>query len=244
MKKIITAFVCAFSLCSSSFAAVTVEFTAPVGGTSGSLPWGYPNSQNDIYLGSGYNTPDYANAYNALPNPPTGYRDAGGVSVLPVGGGGYSTFTLAVKGSGTYSFSVLQPGTALNDPTSYDLMSILYASTKSTTPFDPNNPTGNLVALNDDANPPGFRANPYPLIYINNDPNACVTFTLAYFSWAGAPNSQATIRATGDGEIAQSCAQIPSNNTPAAIPTLGQWAMIFMVSLMAMFGIRRMRRSK
>lgn len=29
---------------------------------------------------------------------------------------------------------------------------------------------------------------------------------------------------------------------PAAIPTLGEWAMIFMASLMAMFGIRRMRR--
>jgi hypothetical protein len=30
--------------------------------------------------------------------------------------------------------------------------------------------------------------------------------------------------------------------TPAAIPTLGEWAMIFMASLMAMFAIRRMRR--
>lgn len=31
---------------------------------------------------------------------------------------------------------------------------------------------------------------------------------------------------------------------PAPIPTLGEWAMIFLASLMAMFGIRRMRRSK
>lgn len=31
---------------------------------------------------------------------------------------------------------------------------------------------------------------------------------------------------------------------PAAIPTLSEWAMIFMASLMAMFGIRKMRRSK
>jgi hypothetical protein len=30
--------------------------------------------------------------------------------------------------------------------------------------------------------------------------------------------------------------------TPAAIPTLGEWAMIFMASLMAIFAIRRMRR--
>lgn len=30
----------------------------------------------------------------------------------------------------------------------------------------------------------------------------------------------------------------------AAIPTLSEWAMIFMASLMAMFGIRRMRRNK
>ena len=34
------------------------------------------------------------------------------------------------------------------------------------------------------------------------------------------------------------------STTPAAIPTLGEWAMIFMASLMAMFGIRRMRHSK
>jgi hypothetical protein len=32
--------------------------------------------------------------------------------------------------------------------------------------------------------------------------------------------------------------------SPAAIPTLGEWGMIFMASLMAMFGIRRMRRNK
>jgi hypothetical protein len=32
--------------------------------------------------------------------------------------------------------------------------------------------------------------------------------------------------------------------TPTAIPTLSEWGMIFMASLMAMFGIRRMRRSK
>ncbi len=32
------------------------------------------------------------------------------------------------------------------------------------------------------------------------------------------------------------------NAAPAAIPTLGEWAMIFMASLMAMIGIRRMRR--
>lgn len=30
--------------------------------------------------------------------------------------------------------------------------------------------------------------------------------------------------------------------TPASIPTLGEWAMIFLASLIAMFGIRRMRR--
>jgi hypothetical protein len=29
---------------------------------------------------------------------------------------------------------------------------------------------------------------------------------------------------------------------PTAVPTLGEWAMILMASLMAMFGIRRMRR--
>jgi hypothetical protein len=31
---------------------------------------------------------------------------------------------------------------------------------------------------------------------------------------------------------------------PAAVPTLSEWAMIFMASVMALFGIRRMRRSQ
>jgi hypothetical protein len=37
---------------------------------------------------------------------------------------------------------------------------------------------------------------------------------------------------------------IPTPNPVQPIPTLGEWAMIFMASLMAMFGIRRMRRTK
>ena len=36
----------------------------------------------------------------------------------------------------------------------------------------------------------------------------------------------------------------PATPVAAPIPTLSEWAMIFMASLMAMFGIRRMRRNK
>jgi hypothetical protein len=52
-----------------------------------------------------------------------------------------------------------------------------------------------------------------------------------------------TVSATNSaGTSAQSSAS--NVVTLAAIPTLGEWAMIFMASLMAMFGIRRMRRTK
>lgn len=47
--------------------------------------------------------------------------------------------------------------------------------------------------------------------------------------------------AYGGSSLTNTCS---SFNPPAAIPTLSEWGMIFMASLLAMFGIRRMRSSK
>jgi hypothetical protein len=55
---------------------------------------------------------------------------------------------------------------------------------------------------------------------------------------AGAPSS------ANSGSAAFASLTFSAPVAPAAIPTLGEWAMIFLASLMAMFGIRRMRRSK
>lgn len=53
------------------------------------------------------------------------------------------------------------------------------------------------------------------------------------------------ITSGGSAHVSQVCFDdAPSSSSPAAIPTLSEWAMIFMASLMAMFGIRRMRRNK
>lgn len=60
----------------------------------------------------------------------------------------------------------------------------------------------------------------------------------AFGGAGGAPNSTGQNGANGAVLITLSVA------APAPIPSLSEWAMIFMASLMAMFGIRRMRRSK
>jgi hypothetical protein len=44
--------------------------------------------------------------------------------------------------------------------------------------------------------------------------------------------------------LSSTCDIYNTPSTPNPIPTLGEWAMIFMASLVAMFGIRRMRSSK
>lgn len=53
-----------------------------------------------------------------------------------------------------------------------------------------------------------------------------------------------TSASASSGHVLGVCFTAAPPAEPTAIPTLGEWAMIFMASLMAMFGIRRMRRSK
>jgi len=59
------------------------------------------------------------------------------------------------------------------------------------------------------------------------------------------PTGQTCTVTNGTGTVSANVSNISvtcTTNAPAAIPTLSEWAMIFMASLMAMFGIRRMRR--
>ena len=77
-----------------------------------------------------------------------------------------------------------------------------------------------------------------PSVYINlrlNDPS--ITFNKIRLSASGGTGNEFD-------NITVSANYYDPTFSPAPIPTLGEWAMIFMASLMAMFGIRRMRRSK
>lgn len=65
-------------------------------------------------------------------------------------------------------------------------------------------------------------------VYINNGANASQWTTSGWSIWSA--DTAFVVNFT--------------SAAPAAIPTLSEWAMIFMASLMAMFGIRRMRRNK
>lgn len=195
----------ATALLASSFnSAFAFDYnaTSPVTGYSGNLLWNYPNDNTDMYLAPAYNNSQYQALYNALTFPPTAFRDASTVTAAPVSA--YGQYTVALRGTGTYSFTVLQPGTVAGQtPTSYDLMSILYVSPTSRTPFDPSHPYANLVGLSDDDHLSS--ANPFTLYYINTSSTSCVTMTLVYFSWAGVTNSVADIHASGPGSIATSC---------------------------------------
>jgi hypothetical protein len=61
------------------------------------------------------------------------------------------------------------------------------------------------------------------------------------------PTGQTCTVTNGSGNVSANVTNVTltcTDNPVQPIPTLGEWAMIFMASLMAMFGIRRMRRTK
>lgn len=221
----------------NSALAFDYNATTSVTGYSGNLLWNYPDSNTDMYLAPAYNTPQYQALYNALTFAPSAFRDASTVSSAPTAA--YGQYTVALRGAGTYVFKVLEPGTiAGQTPTNYDLMSILYVSPTSRTPFNPNSPYANLVGLSDDDNQ--FEANPFPLFYVNNGATDCVSMTLVFFSWAGVTNSVANIQASGPGSIAASCDALGVSNSIidlAHSPARGAAAVIDAnPALLALFG--------
>jgi outer membrane autotransporter protein len=188
--------------------AINYDATGVIGGHSGPLLWNYPDSNTWVYLSPAFDTPQYKAVYNALNPAPTGFGNTATVGVAPLANNvQYGEYTVALRGAGKYSFSVLQPGTTYGAyNTAYDLMSILYVSPGGKTPFNPATPYANLVALSDDSTQ--FAANPDPLFYINGNATGCVTMTLVYFSWAGVSHASATIQVNGPGKVATSCAAL------------------------------------
>lgn len=88
--------------------------------------------------------------------------------------------------------------------------------------------------------------------YVLSGPGASTNTSAAadgtsYFSFANAPASVSSItisQAGAGGTFYAGLCVTPASASAAPIPTLSEWAMILMASLLAMFGIRRMRRSK
>jgi hypothetical protein len=67
----------------------------------------------------------------------------------------------------------------------------------------------------------------------------------SYFSFANAPTSVSSItinQAGSGGDFYAGLCMTPASATAAPIPTLSEWAMIFLASLMGLFAYSRMRR--
>jgi hypothetical protein len=99
------------------------------------------------------------------------------------------------------------------------------------------------------------------VVLLNNAGNSTTVNSNTTFTFSTAINSGGAYAVTvGTQPTGQTCTVTNGTGTASAnvtnvsvsctdnpvqpIPTLGEWAMIFMASLIAMFGIRRMRRSK
>lgn len=154
-----------------------------------------------------------------------------GVNMIGTFGGACTlTFSPAISGSGLY---LAVGATDSSDTVAVEINGTPYSVTSAeidntTTP--PTRATGNLIetsGLIGMSGPSGSYAN-------------------GRVNFLSAPTSVTSMKMTNVGWSYWSvCSGTPpAPVTPAAIPTLGEWAMIFMASLMAMFGIRRMRRSK
>jgi hypothetical protein len=79
--------------------------------------------------------------------------------------------------------------------------------------------------------------------YAGGNPEAAGTVTLTNSPPATVTALTLTKAAGGSSHLSSVCFN-DAPSSPASIPTLSEWAMLFMASLMAMFGIRRMRRNK
>ena len=187
---------------------------------------------NNLWLGAGYNTPAYQALYAGYSPGPNAFVDS---SVLATQANTpYGTYTFALKGAGTYKFSVIQPGTVpYQAGTSYDLTAALYVQPGATNPFNVATPQTNLVAFSDDDNTTQ-RNNPFPLYYINNDATGCVTLTLVVYGWSRATNAVAAADLSGPGIAAGTCAEVDQliMEQTRAVPALSAPALAGMAALM------------
>jgi hypothetical protein len=149
------------------------------------------------------NTDTYRNLYTSQPLPidvPTSYFNLSELTDDAYITRPFNTFTLIVKGAGTYSFGVYDPYFDINHigGTNLDLVTSLYAKEGNTQPFSTLSPNTNFIAASDDISNSGD-ANPYQLYYVNNS-SGCVTLSLVYYSFTGL-SGNVGIYGSGPGNI-------------------------------------------
>ena len=209
-----------FSAVITSANAIEFNATGVLNNTqTGSLIVNFPGSQSEIVIADSLNTPAYQNLYiNQLPFLDPDFRNLSEIVSGDYRDRPYNSYTLIVKGAGTYSFGVYDPGYAINHTgvTGLDLMAALYAKEGNTQPFSIASPTTNLIAVSDDIRNSGD-ANPYKLNYVNNS-SGCVTLSLVYFSYAGETGGVG-VYGSGPGNIVTgSCSDaISASDTMASL---------------------------
>ena len=179
---------------------------------------------SSIVIQDSLNTPAYRNLYTSQPGlveVPRSYFNLSQLTDDAYITRPFNTFTLIVKGAGTYSFGVYDPGFGINhiDVTNLDLVTSLYAKEGNTQPFSISSPNTNFIAASDDISNSGD-ANPYRLYYVNNS-SGCVTLSLVYYSFTGLTGNVG-IYGSGPGNIVTgSC-----SNTIAASDTIASLQLV------------------
>ena len=176
---------------------------------------------DSIVIQDSLNSLAYRNLYTSQPGlveVPTSYFNLSQLTDDAYVTRPFNTFTLIVKGAGTYSFGVYDPGFGINhiDDTNLDLVTSLYAKEGNTQPFSISSPNTNFIAASDDISNSG-NANPYQLYYVNNS-SGCVTLSLVYYSFTGLTGNVG-IYGSGPGNIVTgSCSNtISASDTIASL---------------------------
>ena len=176
---------------------------------------------DSIVIQDSLNTAAYRNLYTSQPplvEVPTSYFNLSQLRDDAYITRPFNTFTLIIKGAGTYSFGVYDPDFAINhiDDTNLDLVTSLYAKEGNTQPFSISSPNTNFIAASDDISNSG-NANPYQLYYVNNS-SGCVTLSLVYYSFTGLVGNVG-IYGSGPGNIVTgSCSNtISASDTIASL---------------------------
>ena len=243
MSKLVVAAALAIPALQEASATVAMSVEIPITDVLGAPLYDPSVPFNNLWLGAGYNTPAYQALYAGYSPGPNAFVDSSALATQA--NTPYGSYTFALKGAGTYKFSVIQPGTVpYQAGTSYDLTSALYAQPGATNPFNPAAPQTNLVAFSDD-DTSTFRNNPFPLYYINNDATGCVTLTLVVYGWSRVSNAVAAADLSGPGVAAGSCAEVDQiiAERTRAVPTLSPPALAGLAALM-LGGAAWMRRRR
>jgi hypothetical protein len=162
-----------------------------------------------------------------------------GPNVVVSATGTLSTTGLTGPNNGNLCFSDIRPSTAVLTVGAHNTPCVYYSGASILSAFG----AGTGSGLPDTSS--GYFATTGGFIYLptgfvsGGSINASATYLNKSLATLGL--TPGTYNVTWSGDTITFIVQSASANP---IPTLGEWAMIFMASLMAMFGMRRMRRSK